>query len=383
LGALAIFAGFSSLSVSSQIAPLLVVLAFSAAKEAVEDFNRFKADTHANNTPCTILKNKEKVVCSSQDIQPGQIVFVEKGQKFHTDIILLCSSYEDGTVFVETAELDGETNLKRKTSIALTQDYDIIGLSDFKGCIECESANENLLTFNGRLKEEKSSAAVALSMLNMAPRGAVLRNTDYVYGVVVYSGSDTKIMKNLKTSKLKSSKLEAQLNTFVLYAFVYNAILLVTSVILEYIRYVNIQKMEDPQRDELAVEWYLGFQMTNRGLHLWSTVVSFFTLYSYVIPISLFVSIELVRLGQATFMSWDPKMGYIRKNTDGTSQMILMRANNSNLNEELGNVNYIFSDKTGTLTQNLMKLDKWFIEGYTLEEMQTPGIIYQHLQVVF
>lgn len=114
---------------------------------------------------------------------------------------------------------------------------------------------------------------------------------------------------------------------------------------------------------------------------MWSSVISFFTLYTYVIPISLFVSIELVRLGQATYMVWDPLMQHKRENPDGTHTMIPMRANNSNLNEELGNVSYIFSDKTGTLTQNVMKMDKWFIDGYCLDEMGSPGIIYDHIQV--
>ncbi len=89
------------------IAPLLIVLAFSAVKEAIEDFNRYRADTLANNTPAFIVKDGLKVTVTAQSLQPGDIVYVEKGGKFYTDVILLSSAYDDGTAFIETAELDG------------------------------------------------------------------------------------------------------------------------------------------------------------------------------------------------------------------------------------------------------------------------------------
>ena len=98
-----------------------------------------------------------------------------------------------------------------------------------------------------------------------------------------------------------------------------------------------------------------------------------------MVPISLFVSIELVRLGQATFMVWDPKMKAKRLNNDGSVSYVPMRANNSNLNEELGCIDYIFSDKTGTLTQNTMKMDKWFVNGQIFDEMNEPGVLKKQL----
>lgn len=243
----------------------MIVLTFSAAKEAVEDFNRYRADTLANNTACTVVKHGQKETFSSQDLQPGDIVYIEKGQKFNVDCILLSSSYEDGTIFVETAELDGETNLKRKSGLAVTQAFTLNDFTEFKGHIECETPNENLLSFEGRLFIDKLKFTSSLSMLNMAPRGAVLRNTEFCYGAVVYSGLNTKIMKNLKKGAVKSSKLEAQLNIFVLYAFLYNGFLLITSVVFCYLRYDFLRNRENI-KDELAYEWYLGFQMTNPGL---------------------------------------------------------------------------------------------------------------------
>jgi phospholipid-transporting ATPase len=379
LGALSVLLGNSSISAASQISPLLIVLAFSAAKEAIEDFNRYRADTLANNTLLKIVVDGERKVVTSKELKPGDIVYVEKGAKFQVDCILLSSSYEDGTVFIETAELDGETNLKRKSTVNPTTFFrDDVTISNVKGVIECEQPNENLVSFEGRLTLDQSPTT-SLSMLNMTPRGSVLRNTEFVYAVVVYAGLNTKIMKNLKLGKLKTSSLEKKLNTLVLYAFGYNAILLVSSVILEYTYYIYALSKESAS-DLLGFAWYIGFQTPTTLSHLYVTILSFFTLYTYVIPISLFVTIELVRLGQATYMVWDPKMKMDRENLDGSTTSVPMRVNNSNLNEELGCIDYIFSDKTGTLTQNVMKMDKWFVNGLILDEMNQPGVVANYIQ---
>ena len=374
LGALSVFAGFSSISSVSMIAPLLVVLAFSAAKEAIEDFNRYRADTLANTTPAIRLESGKKVNVESMSLQPGDIVFVKKGCKFYTDCVVLSSAYEDGTVFIETAELDGETNLKRKVCLdsttKLMTDEEIAKVT---GTVECDAPNANLLNFEGVIKTPNPEP---LSFSNFVPRGSVLRNTENCYALVIYSGLDTKIMKNLKQSALKSSALEAKLNTLVLWAFGFNAVLLVSSIVLEWINYQYKKSNEDLTNGLVGYQWYIGFQGNSPTYHLWASFISFFTIYTYVIPISLFVTIELVRLGQATFMVWDEKMEYKR----GDGNKIPMRVNNSNLNEDLGAVDYIFSDKTGTLTQNSMNMAKWYCEGMIMDEMETPGVFYSNMK---
>jgi magnesium-transporting ATPase (P-type) len=132
--------------------------------------------------------------------------------------------------------------------------------SNLKGIIECEHPNENLHSFEGRLTLQGVDKPSPINMLHFVPRGSVLRNTDFVYAVCIYAGPDTKIMKNLKQGKLKSSSLEARLNTLVLWAFVYNAVLLVVSIILEYVFYNSAKSAENFQTDEFGYIWYLGFQ---------------------------------------------------------------------------------------------------------------------------
>lgn len=155
--------------------------------------------------------------------------------------------------------------MKRKSTVATTVSASTDeSISKFKGVIECEHPNENLLSFEGRVTID-GGAPTPLSMLNLVPRGSILRNTDFAYGVVVYAGQNTKIMKNLKQGKLKSSSLEAKLNTLVLWAFVYNAFLLASSVIFEYLYYTRVKSGENfyNPNELIGVDWYIGFQSPN------------------------------------------------------------------------------------------------------------------------
>ena len=89
--------------------------------------------------------------------------------------------------------------------------------------------------------------------------------------------------------------------------------------------------------------------------------MTFLILYNNVVPISLLISIEIVKYVQAIFIGQDEDMKY--KDT-------YAKARTSNLNEELGQISYIFTDKTGTLTENIMEFKKCSIGGrlYEAEE---------------
>ncbi|OUM64487.1 hypothetical protein PIROE2DRAFT_22931, partial [Piromyces sp. E2] len=247
-----------------------------------------------------------------------------------------------------------ETNLKRRT--ALKQFSGIRSLDELlrvKCVIHCEQPNDNLTSFDGSISIEISKKTnkmdekegVPFNMENMLLRGSILRNTDCIYGMVIYSGQNTKVYQNLKKSGMKFSKMEKKLNILILYIFVFNIIILTLTVVMDFIQTKNDEKPD-----------------TNYTGMIISSILSYFALYTYVIPISLFVSLEIVRFLQAFSMEKDTeKKVEIKK--------LNMIVNNSNLNEELGTVEYIFSDKTGTLTRNDMQLAKWFVGGTIFERI--------------
>ncbi|KAJ3205484.1 hypothetical protein HK099_000819, partial [Clydaea vesicula] len=318
----------------------------------------------------------------SKDLIKGDLVYYEKGDKFAVDAVILATSYDDGSCFVDTAELDGETNLKRRTGpFELNSFKTVEHIKTLKGEIQSELPNQNLISFEGRLvlsddvklNSPESHHVIPLNINNLLLRGAVLRNTEYCWGLVLYTGKNTKIMKNLKKASLKISSLDNKLNRYTLYAFIYNLFLLISSVLLELKTYYSIK---DEYNNEL---WYLGQPQDSFSTQLKSDILSYFAVYTYVIPISLFVSIEVSKLCQGLFMHWDKKMTFHRPLPDGTTLKQCMRPNNTNINEDLGMVEYIFSDKTGTLTQNQMVLSKFFINGLEFHEMKQLGSLKEAL----
>lgn len=184
--------------------------------------------------------------------------------------------------------------------------------------------------------------------------------------------------------------MERQLNWLVCGAFVYNAVLLISSVWLEWRWYYRVRDREQVRKatnpNDYAVYWYIGpmndspATVSNRKLlcdcfqigyvdwavalqHVVFTFISYFGLYTYVIPISLFVTIEIVRLIQGRFIHWDASLRSYITDSDGETKVVKAKANNTNLNEDLGCVEYVFSDKTGTVTRNDMRVVGWYIDG--------------------
>ncbi|KAI9001573.1 hypothetical protein BC832DRAFT_562064 [Gaertneriomyces semiglobifer] len=395
LGALSVTAGVSSFSPVSQILPLIVVLFFSMAKEAYEDYNRYKSDKANNEETCTVIRGGQKVQIKSQHVGAGEVIYIEKGERSVVDAVVLavCGEVTEKRLreecFIETSQLDGETNLKRRAPVTglpieNREDADRF-CSSIRGQLQCDPPNNNLNTYTGLLTIYSAVEAphqepllIPLNMQNLILRATTLRNTPAIYALSTYVGSSTKVIQNLKPPKQKRSTLEQGLNTIVLIALFWNIVLLVSSVLLEYGIHQRILRSERELRisnpDDYALYWYLGPELDTSGKHALLTILSFFALYTYVIPISLFVTIEIVRVIQAKYMEWDRAMYTFRtSNTPPVSsksqtslnvspiEKIRCRVNNSNLNEDLGVVEYVFSDKTGTLTCNEMVVKGWWI----------------------
>lgn len=291
-----------------------------------------------------------------KDLKVGDVVKVEKDEYFPADLILLSSSYEEAMCYVETTNLDGETNLKLKQALDSTSNlHDDSTFENFKGIIRCEDPNANLYAFVGSLEIEEQP--YPLSPQQLLLRDSKLRNTDYIYGVVIFTGHDTKVSQNSTAPPSKRSKIERRMDKIVYLLF---GLLIVMSFIGSI--FFGISTREDLQ-DGRMKRWYLRPDETDiyndPNKAAVSAVLQFFTalmLYGYLIPISLYVSIEVVKILQSVFINQDIQMYH--EETDKPA-----KARTSNLNEELGQVETILSDKTGTLTCNSMEFIKCSIAG--------------------
>ncbi|KAF1327110.1 Phospholipid-transporting atpase, partial [Globisporangium splendens] len=324
--------------------PLLVVLLVSMVKQGLEDKKRHDADEIQNSRFCKVLgRHGEAVVKQWQDVRVGDVLCLSDREEAPADVFILSTSEEEGRCFVETCNLDGETNLKRRAAIEqvakhigfrqlndppLPQADHCKNVMTFTAMMEYELPNNRLYNFTGRIEFEGGKGLpveiVPLGPSNIILRGYSIRGCECVFGVVIFTGPETKLMQNARATPSKQSNVYKMVN-----------------------RLVWVHRYESRL-------WYFGKISSHESL---AEVVSFFTfliLYNNLVPISLYVSLDMIKVLQAKYIASDDEMCYEGKHTI---------ARTSDLNEELGQVEYIFSDKTGTLTRNIMEFRKCFMRG--------------------
>nr|XP_043896158.1 phospholipid-transporting ATPase IA isoform X1 [Solea senegalensis] len=329
------------------LVPLLFILVVAAVKEVIEDLKRHKADNVVNKKECQVLRNGAWEIVHWEKVAVGEVVRAANGDHLPADLVILSSSEPQGMCYIETSNLDGETNLKIRQGLPVTAEIkDIDSLVRISGRMECESPNRHLYEFVGNIRLDGHST-VPLGPDQILLRGAQLRNTQWVHGVVVYTGHDTKLMQNSTRPPLKLSNVERITNFQILVLFgCLLAISLVCSIGQTIWKY---QYGNDA--------WYMDLNSPDGGAaNFGLNFLTFIILFNNLIPISLLVTLEVIKFIQAFFINWDTDMLYEPTNTPAM-------ARTSNLNEELGQVKYIFSDKTGTLTCNVMQFKKCTVAG--------------------
>ncbi|CAK9154288.1 unnamed protein product [Ilex paraguariensis] len=351
------FSPLAPYSAVSILAPLLVVIGATMAKEGVEDWRRRKQDIEANNRNVKVYgRNHTFYETKWKKLRVGDLVKVYKDEFFPADLLMLSSSNEDGVCYVETSNLDGETNLKLKHASDVTARlHDENSFQQFKAMIKCEDPNEDLYSFVGTLYYDGQHHPLSLKQILL--RGSKLRNTEHIYGVVIFTGHDTKVMQNATDPPSKRSKIERKMDKIVYILF---STLILVSFIGSF--FFGIETKEDIHGGRYK-RWYLRPDKTTvfydpkrASLAAFLHFLTGLMLYGYLIPISLYVSIEIVKVLQCIFINQDQEM--YDEETDTPA-----RARTSNLNEELGQVDTILSDKTGTLTCNSMEFVKCSIAG--------------------
>uniref|UniRef100_A0A671RQ98 Phospholipid-transporting ATPase n=1 Tax=Sinocyclocheilus anshuiensis TaxID=1608454 RepID=A0A671RQ98_9TELE len=300
------------------LVPLIFILTVAGIKEIIEDYTMFWQ--HWISAFCFVFK----ICCCFSHSEPQAMCYTE------------------------TSNLDGETNLKIRQGLSLTASFQSLEeLMALSGRLECEGPNRHLYDFTGTLRLDNHNPA-PLGPDQVLLRGAQLRNTQWVVGIVVYTGPDSKLMQNSTKAPLKRSNVECVTNMQILVLF---GILLVMALVSS----IGAAIWNKQHTDEAC--WYLS-RAGDISLNFWYNLLTFIILYNNLIPISLLVTLEVVKFTQALFINWDVEMYYAETDTPAM-------ARTSNLNEELGQVKYLFSDKTGTLTCNVMHFKKCTIAGIT------------------
>uniref|UniRef100_A0A8C2C797 Phospholipid-transporting ATPase n=1 Tax=Cyprinus carpio TaxID=7962 RepID=A0A8C2C797_CYPCA len=321
--------------------PLFFVITVTAIKQGYEDCLRHKADNEVNKYLVTVLEDGRSVKKESEKIKVGDVVEVVEDETFPCDLILLQSSREDGTCFVTTASLDGESNHKTHYTVPDTEK----DLQALTATIECEQPQPDLYK--------------SLGPENLLLKGATLKNTKKIYGVAVYTGMETKMALNYQGKSQKRSAVEKSINAFLL---VYLCILISKAVVCTTLKYVWQSK---EGQDE---PWYNQKTQkekdTNMYLKMFTDFLSFMVLFNFIIPVSMYVTVEMQKFLGSFFITWD-KDFFDPEIQEGAL------VNTSDLNEELGQVEYVFTDKTGTLTQNNMEFIECCIDGFQYKHRDT------------
>ncbi|OAD03177.1 hypothetical protein MUCCIDRAFT_143219 [Mucor lusitanicus CBS 277.49] len=295
----------------------------------------------------------------SKDVRVGDFILLRNGDSLPADAVLLSTSDKEGICFVETKDLDGETNLKPRNSVQelkhIQSGADCLNECHFY--VEAGAPSPDLYKFEGTLvtlaksgeqQQWTKKSKTPIEIENILLRGHVVRNTKWAIAVVLFTGTDTKIMLNSGETPSKRSQVDKEMNKEIFVAFAVLFILcLICAIMAGVMRYRTMSSdAAELFTAQTGSPGYVGF------VNFWSSLI----IFQNIIPISLYVSIEFVKTFQAFFIWNDLDMW------DEESKKPCV-PKTWTLSDDLGQVEYIFSDKTGTLTRNIMEFRECTIGG--------------------
>ncbi len=324
-------------------------------------------------------------------LEVGDVVMLREDEQVPADIVVLNSSDPDGNAYIETKNLDGETNLKVRKALKATMGIQSEeDLEHARFVIDSEAPHANLYSYNGLLKytvnepskegefaetietlpptssayasaEARTRRVEPITINELLLRGCSLRNTEWIIGVVLFTGEDTKIMLNSGETPSKRSKIEKETNFNVIVNFV---ILMVLCIICAVIGGLRLSASNTSR-----AYYEIGAELSSSNIV--NALVIFgscLVVFQNIVPISLYISIEIVKTIQAFFIFQDIEMYYAPLDYPCVPKTW-------NISDDLGQIEYIFSDKTGTLTQNVMEFKKCSINGVSYGEGVTEAMI--------
>lgn len=368
--------GFSTTGKFTTLIPLVIFLGLVIAKEGYYDWKRHRQDVIENKRQAVVLRDANALSRGSEtlaeqlceddnsigmqwthttwrDLRVGDIIRLSRDEDVPADVIILHADGENGLTYVETMALDGETSLKPKQRPTGLPDCSTIGaIAACEATLHIEDPNADLYRFDSKFTV--GSTTLPLTLNQVIYRGSTIRNTPRTIGIVINTGEECKIRMNSKReTRPKKPALERVTNYIVIFLMMY-VLISSSAATVAYVVWRDAQE---------RFAWYLS----NTTIPFGDIFVGFIIMFNNVIPLSLYVGLEAIKLGQMSLISGDLEMYHVETNAPAG-------VNTTNNLDDLGQISYVFSDKTGTLTENIMKLRMVSIAGTSwLHNMDTDA----------
>lgn len=341
IGVLQLFKSISPVNPLTTWAPIVVIFAITFIREGIDDYHHHLQDNEINSRQYVVIRDGHSQRVKSKDITVGDIVVVDRDRECPCDMVILHSTDQSGVAYIETSNLDGETNLKEIRAIREFQELGYEGLKRSTIYIKCRPPSADIYTFIGSgYIDSVDSQSYQMDKNQFMQSGVFIKSVDQVYGIACYTGNKTKLGLNSNPPPVKWTQIERFIDKC-------SIIIFISQIILAII-YGSIANWQKDQLKKSNPYLRLDIKNATQAIILYARC---YLLTSVMIPISLKVTLDICKYIYATWIRNDFQMYDEKTHTR-------VHVNNTSVIEDLGAIEYIFTDKTGTLTQNEMILQK-------------------------
>ena len=312
------------------ILPLSLLLLLTLLKDAYVDRKLRKQDETNNKTQYLCWDGNRFVSKKSENLLVGHIVVVNCNQVVPADMLLIECSNENKWVYADNSKLTGTSVISKVNVIekhgrmVIQVDGDFVINNKLHCIIKITEPSQDYSAFYGRLKLAGDPGSLELKVGNLLFKGSILKGCEKAVGICVYCGYESKIQLNSKKIYHKTSRMEMKINVWVVFVLIVLVFIVSFCVLGFYVIGSHESSGTKPQ-DTMFLQ----------------PIITFVLLFNNIIPISLFMVIDIIRILQSYIIS---------KSNHHIS------FHNERLNENLGQIDYILTDKTGTITENVLKV---------------------------